>query len=169
MNLTQNIYRILSYALDTNLIEKEDVIYCQNQLLELFKMDNPEEGFETFVKTKESYETLEEIMNDLCDAAFEKGLIQENTVTFRDLFDGKIMNIFMPRPSEVQRKFWEEYKKSAKDATNYYYNLSRSSNYIKTYRIKKDLKWQTETDFGTLDITINLSKPEKDPKAFRIS
>ena len=169
MNLTQNIYRIISYALDTNLIEKEDVIYCQNQLLELFKMDNPEEGFETFVKTDESYETLEEIMNALCDAAFEKGLIQENTVTFRDLFDGKIMNIFMPRPSEVQRKFWEEYKKSPKAATSWYYALSRSSNYIKTYRIKKDLKWETETDFGKLDITINLSKPEKDPKAIALA
>ena len=103
-------------------------------------------------------------MADLLDEAVSRGLI-EDSIVYRDLFDTKIMNCLCPRPAEVQRRFAEEYEKSPEDATNYFYHLSCASNYIRTARVKRDLRWTTDTDYGTLDITINLSKPEKDPKA----
>ena len=84
---------------------------------------------------------------------------------YRDLFDTKIMNCLMPRPAQVQDAFWKKYEESPEKATAFYYKLSQDSDYIRRYRIKKDRKWTVDTEYGTLDITINLSKPEKDPKA----
>ena len=84
---------------------------------------------------------------------------------YRDLFDTKLMNALMPRPSQVREAFWKEYKESPEKATEYFYKLSQDSNYIRRYRVCKDMKWMTATEYGDLDITINLSKPEKDPKA----
>ena len=98
--------------------------------------------------------------------AAEQMLIPDNTITYRDLFDTKIMSMLVPRPSEVVRRFYDLYEKeSPQAATDYFYKLSRDTDYIRRYRVKKDLKWTADTEFGTLDITINLSKPEKDPKA----
>ena len=109
---------------------------------------------------------LEGILGRMCDYAFEKGLIAENGVVYRDLFDTKIMGMLMPRPSEVIRKFRELYEtESPVDATDFYYKISRDSDYIRRYRIARDIKWIVPTKYGDLDITINLSKPEKDPKA----
>lgn len=108
---------------------------------------------------------LEKILKVLLDYAAEKGLLQENSVVYRDLFDTKLMNCLMPRPSEVTKTFWEKYQVSPETATDYYYNLSQNSDYIRRYRVSKDMKWTTDTKYGTLDITVNLSKPEKDPKA----
>ena len=102
--------------------------------------------------------------NLLLDVAIERGLC-EDSIVYKDLFDTKIMNCLMPRPSTVQEKFFELYKKSPEDATKYFYDLSCNSNYIRTTRVAKNVCWKTETKYGTLDITINLSKPEKDPKA----
>jgi len=164
MNLTEGIYRLISYGLDTALIKDKDISYCKNRFFELFGISGPESGFEVFKKTFENSDSLEEIVDFLCDIAYEKGLIKQNTVAFRDIFDAKIMDILMPRPSEVQRLFWENYAVSPKEATDYYYRQSRDSNYIKTYRVKKDISWKHKTEFGDLDITINLSKPEKDPR-----
>ena len=164
MNLTEGIYRLISYGLDTALIEDKDISYCKNRFFELFGIGGPESGFEVFKKTFENSDSLEEIVDFLCDIAYEKVLIKQNTVAFRDIFDAKIMDILMPRPSEVQRLFWEKYAVSPKVATDYYYRQSRDSNYIKTYRVKKDISWKHKTEFGDLDITINLSKPEKDPR-----
>jgi UDPglucose--hexose-1-phosphate uridylyltransferase len=107
---------------------------------------------------------LEDVLADLLDEAVAKELI-EDSVVYRDLFDTRLMNCLCPRPATVQKTFWEEYEKSPQDATDYFFNLSRNSDYIRTYRVKKDKKWTVDTDYGTLDITINLSKPEKDPKA----
>jgi UDPglucose--hexose-1-phosphate uridylyltransferase len=107
---------------------------------------------------------LEEVLGDLLDEAVKKGLIEDNIV-YRDLFDTKLMNCLLPRPAEVQRNFFEKYEISPEEATNYFYELSRNSNYIRSARVAKDKRWTVETDYGTLDITINLSKPEKDPKA----
>ena len=116
--------------------------------------------------TQESAEAaLEDILNEMLDYAAEDGLMPEDTVTYRDLFDTKIMGMLVPRPSEVIKKFQALYQISPKEATDYFYKLSRDTNYIRRYRIKKDQKWTADTEFGTLDITINLSKPEKDPKA----
>lgn len=161
---TELINRLVSYAINENLIKVEDRIYAQNQLYSLFKMDGPETE-EILEITDDSVSTFEEIIEGLLDKANEKGLLEDNTVTYRDLFDSKIMNIFIDRPSNINKKFQKKYKKSPQEATDYFYKLSCDSNYIKRYRIKKDLKWVTKTEFGPLDITINLSKPEKDPKA----
>ena len=111
-------------------------------------------------------EDLEEILKGMLDYAAENGLMEEDSITYRDLFDTKIMSKLVPRPSEVIRTFKELYEtKGAKAATDYYYDLSRNSDYIRRYRVCKDQKWVTKTAYGDLDITINLSKPEKDPKA----
>ncbi len=109
---------------------------------------------------------LEGILRRMCDYAYGHGLIAENGVVYRDLFDTRIMSMLMPRPSEIIRKFRELYEtESPGAATDYYYKLSRDSDYIRRYRIARDMKWIAPTKYGDLDITINLSKPEKDPKA----
>jgi len=168
------IKRLVQYGISTGLVQDEDVIYTTNRLLELFELDGMDEtALEAAEKTAkletegsvESAGDLEEILNGLLGYACEKGVI-EDSITYRDLFDTKIMSVLMPRPSEVIRIFWDIYhNKSAQAATDYYYDLSRNSDYIRRYRIAKDQKWVTETAYGDLDITINLSKPEKDPKA----
>ena len=107
---------------------------------------------------------LEEVLKNLLDYACEAGLL-EDSIVYRDLFDTKLMSVLMPRPSEVIAKFRSLYEKSPQEATDYFYKLSKDSDYIRRYRIAKDQKWVTQTPYGDLDITINLSKPEKDPKA----
>ena len=110
-------------------------------------------------------EELEEVLGRLMDYAVEKGIMKEDGIVYRDLFDTKIMSVLMPRPSEVIREFWKLYKESAEKATEWYYKFSQDTDYIRRYRIKKDQRWKADTQYGDLDITINLSKPEKDPKA----
>ncbi len=170
--MEQLIIQLVSYGLLTGLIEPEDKIYITNRLLALFHMDGlSEDGVDSFYNNdsydKDSYEniSLEDILQGMLDYAYENKLIGDNSVTVRDLFDAKIMNILMPRPGEVIKKFRELYKDSPKKATDYYYKLSKDSDYIRRYRVVKDVKWTTDTAYGTLDITVNLSKPEKDPKA----
>ncbi|MBQ8278222.1 MAG: UDP-glucose--hexose-1-phosphate uridylyltransferase [Roseburia sp.] len=170
--IQERILELVEYGLVTGLVEPEDKVYTINRLLELFQLDEMEdEVLAAYAKreplTKESaVEGLEALLKDLLDYAAENGLMQDNTITYRDLFDTKIMSMLMPRPSEVRAKFRELLEKEgAKAATDYYYQLSCNSDYIRRYRIKKDLKWTADTEFGTLDITVNLSKPEKDPKA----
>ena len=155
------IKKLISYGVNTGLVPEEDVIYTTNRLLELFQLEGMEEAEANDVQI----EDLEEILKGLLDYACAQGMI-EDSITYRDLFDTKIMSVLMPRPSEVIRTFWDLYKnESPQAATDYYYNLSRNSDYIRRYRIVKDQKWVTQTPYGDLDITINLSKPEKDPKA----
>ena len=107
---------------------------------------------------------LEQILKELLDEAVERGLV-EDSVVFRDLFDTKLMNCLLPRPAQVQKTFWEEYEKSPEAATAFFYKFSQDSDYIRRYRVKKDMKWKVDSPYGEIDITINLSKPEKDPKA----
>ena len=114
---------------------------------------------------KTGVEDLEDILSGMLDYAYEKGILKENGVVYRDLFDTKIMSLLMPRPGEVIKTFQDLYEKDPVEATDYYYKFSRDSDYIRRYRIAKDMKWIAETEYGDLDITINLSKPEKDPKA----
>lgn len=158
--IQKRIMQLIQYGLNTGLIEPEDRIYTTNRLLELF-------GLEEFEETEEQPEEaeLEEILAGMLDYAYEKGLLPENSVGYRDLFDTKIMGLLVPRPSEVIRTFEEKYQQSPKEATDYFYKLSQDSDYIRRYRICKDQKWVAPTKYGDLDITINLSKPEKDPKA----
>ena len=156
------IKKLVSYGVNTGLVPAEDVIYTTNRLLELFQLDGMEDCEDA---GDVAIDDLEEILKGLLDYACEQGII-EDSITYRDLFDTKIMSVLMPRPSEVIKTFWDLYNnESAQAATDYYYNVSRNSDYIRRYRIVKDQKWVTETPYGDLDITINLSKPEKDPKA----
>ena len=161
MTIQENIKALVAYALQTGLIEKEDEIYTTNQLLLLFGLDEISEDPAPEVKT----EDLERILAEMLDYAAEKGLMPENDITHRDLFDTRIMGLVTPRPSEVIRIFREKYAKSPVEATEYFYDLCRNCDYIRRYRIARDVKWTADTEYGTLDITINLSKPEKDPKA----
>lgn len=170
--IQEKILELTEYGLATGLVKPADKIYTVNSLLQLFGLDElldetvaAYEG-RTPMTQESAEEALEGILAEMLDYAAENGLIPENTVTYRDLFDTKIMSVLMPRPSEVIDRFWElKNQGNAQAATDYFYKLSRDSDYIRRYRIKKDVKWTAETEFGTLDITINLSKPEKDPKA----
>ncbi len=154
------VKKLVQYGLDTGLITEVDRIYATNQILDVLKLDDYED-------TDISGETicLEQVLKELMDYAHETGVLPEDSVTYRDLFDTRLMNCLMPRPSEVVDKFWCHYENSPVEATDYFYKLSQDSNYIRRYRVCKDLKWKAETKFGDLDITVNLSKPEKDPKA----
>lgn len=157
MNIFEAIKSLVKYAIDNEMIEKEDEIWAINRICEALKIDSFEES-----EAKES--DLEKILAVILDHAVKNGLC-EDSVVYRDLFDTKIMGLVTPRPSDVIKKFKSLYEKSPKDATDFYYKLSQDSNYIRRYRIKNDLKWITKTEYGDIDITINLSKPEKDPKA----
>lgn len=156
--IEKEICKLVKYGLEKNLIEQQDVIFTINRLLELFQLDD----FEP-VELKESI-CLEEVLKNMLDFACQKGLI-EDSIVYRDLFDTKIMGLLVARPSEINQKFWKLYQDSPENATNWYYNFSQNTDYIRRYRIQKDMKWKTNTEYGDLDITINLSKPEKDPKA----
>jgi len=164
MNINKYITALAQYAVNSGLIDEEERIYSINLLLDVLKLDE----YETY-ENKEEVDSLasnlEEILKNICDFAYEKELIAENGVVYRDLFDTKVMNCFTKRPSEVIRIFNEKYEKSPKEATDFYYSYSKASDYIRTYRIAKDIKWKYNSEFGDMDITINLSKPEKDPKA----
>lgn len=163
MAIQTDIRKLVAYGVSAGLVPTEDIVFTANRLLELFGLDELEE---TDSSVTMDVSELEEVLGRMCDFAYEKGLMAENTVTYRDLFDTKIMSMLMPRPSEVIHKFWELYEKESPEAaTDYYYSLSCDSNYIRRYRVSRDKKWIAPTKYGDLDITINLSKPEKDPKA----
>ncbi|MDO4269070.1 MAG: UDP-glucose--hexose-1-phosphate uridylyltransferase, partial [Eubacteriales bacterium] len=154
------IKKLVQYGLETGLITELDRNYAVNQILEALQMDEYEEP-----EAEYSGVNLEETLKELLDEACSRGII-ENSVVYRDLFDTKLMNCLMPRPSEVNRTFWDAYKNQGPQAaTDYFYKLSQDSDYIRRYRVCRDQKWVTKTAYGDLDITINLSKPEKDPKA----
>ncbi len=156
--INQAIKNLVEYGVSTNLITTEDRIYTTNRLLEILCLDEYQEP-ETVTSTD-----LETILQEFIEYGIENGLLEDN-ITAKDLFDTKIMGVLVPRPSEVISTFWQKYEQSPEAATDYYYKLSCDSDYIRRYRIKKDVKWVTSTEYGDLDITINLSKPEKDPKA----
>lgn len=158
MTIFSAISALTQYAIDKNLIEKEDRIFAINRLCEALGLDCFEEN--EFDKNL----SLEEILANILDYAVEKGIC-EDSIVYRDLFDTKIMGILTPRPSQVIKEFNKKYASSPIEATEYYYDLAKASDYIREYRIKNDVKWITKTEYGDIDITINLSKPEKDPKA----
>lgn len=161
MEISKLIARLVKYGEITGLVPCEDKIYITNRLLMLFKVDEAFEGDAGEVKESD----LEEILSSMVDYAYENKLIDDNGIVSRDLFDTKIMGCLVPFPSTVINRFKELYKESPEKATNYFYKLSCDSDYIRRYRIKRDQKWVTKTEYGDIDITINLSKPEKDPKA----
>lgn len=165
MTIYENILRLTSYALNNSLICKEDVIYTENKLLELFRLDGFEEPLANQlpqVKTEE----LENILQEMLDYAAQNKIFDDTGIVSRDLFDTKIMGQLVPPPSDVQDIFNALYQEAGPQAaTDWYYKFSQDTDYIRRYRVCKDLKWKSKTEYGDLDITINLSKPEKDPKA----
>ncbi|MDD6194221.1 MAG: UDP-glucose--hexose-1-phosphate uridylyltransferase, partial [Lachnospiraceae bacterium] len=157
--LQESIKKLVQYGIDTGLTPECERIYTTNLLLEVMKEDeylDPDCDLSNIV--------LEDVLADLLDEAIARGII-EDSIVYRDLFDTKLMNCLMPRPAQVQADFAKAYEESPQAATDYFYQLSQNSDYIRRYRVCKDKKWTVDTKYGTLDITINLSKPEKDPKA----
>ena len=158
MKLYELIAALVQYGIDTGLTPACEKIYTTNLLLDQFHEDDYEEP--DAIPSL----SLEEILEGLLDEACRRELIPDS-ITYRDLFDTRLMNCLMPRPSQIQETFREKYAVSPKEATNYFYKLSQDSNYIRRYRVCKDQKWKVPSIYGDIDITINLSKPEKDPKA----
>ena len=151
---------LVEYAVHNELAEQCDYVFLCNRLCREFNILHF-----LAASNREKITDLEMILNALCDIATEKGIIGADSITERDLFDTRLMGILTPRPSEVQSKFNLLYQESPTKATDYYYHISRVSDYIRTYRTKKDIKWVYSGKYGEMDITINLSKPEKDPRA----
>ncbi len=157
--LSESIAKLVQYGVETGLIPECERNYTTNLLLDVFYEDDyiaPEQEFQNI--------ELEKVLDELLKDAIDRGLL-EDSVVYKDLFDTRLMNCLMPRPAEVQTTFWKKYGENPKAATDYFYKLSQDSNYIRRYRVKKDQKWTVDSEYGKLDITINLSKPEKDPKA----
>ena len=160
MERNQAIAQLISYALEKRLIQPEDRMWTVNTLLEALALDGcalPEE----LPPAGELSAALEALLDD----AVERGVLKENTVTYRDLLDTRLMGILTPRPSQVIGQFQSLYRQAPEKATDWYYQFSQDTNYIRRDRIARDVQWKVETEYGQLDITINLSKPEKDPKA----
>ncbi|MBR1396232.1 MAG: UDP-glucose--hexose-1-phosphate uridylyltransferase [Selenomonadaceae bacterium] len=158
MSINTEINRLINFAIQQNLMEKSDTYYAANRLIDLLNVAEfiPEEVNETL-------ETATPILENMLNYAAVEDLI-ENTVNEHDLFDTRIMDCVMPRSSEVIHRFKNDYNQSPQLATDNYYKLSIASNYIRKTRIDKNIIWQTSTEYGDLDLTINLSKPEKDPR-----
>ena len=174
MELVQeNIKKLAAYALKTGLIREEDLWWAVNTILLQLQLSETavdaasvkEEAAVIPAEAVADGSYLEAVLETLTDYAVEQGLTEGDSVVFRDLFDTKLMGALTARPSEVVRDFKAAYAESPEKATDLYYDFSRNTDYIRRYRVKKDMKWKAATEYGELDITINLSKPEKDPKA----
>lgn len=160
MNIYAEIQKLVKYGLQKGLIQPEDEIYTINQYLELYGLD---EYVEQDIEGAEI--VLDDILEKLMALAYEMGVMKSDDITSKDLFDTKLMGILTPKPSDVIREFKAIYAEDPVKATDRFYTFSQDTNYIRRERIKKDRKWQVESPYGVIDITINLSKPEKDPKA----
>ena len=159
--LQKAISELVEYAVRKEWITEEDRIWASNRILEALNVN----GFEGLTEVNGELREIQEILNDLCDDAYERGVIEGNSAAYYDLLDTKLIGLLVPRPAEIISKFNELYAVSPKQATDWYYEFSNDTNYIRRQRIAKDRKWTVDTEYGVMDITINLSKPEKDPKA----
>ena len=154
------VCRLAAYALRKGLIQESDRQWAINTILDTLKIDSYEE-----TDPGQEEQPLAELLDELLDDAYERGVLKENSVVYRDLLDTEIMGRLTPKPSEVIRKFNALFAVDPERATDWYYMFSQDTNYIRRDRIARDVQWKAETEYGALDITINLSKPEKDPKA----
>ena len=153
--ISSSIKKLCTYALEKNLISKLDFRYSINKILEALNIDEYKDDGKTY-----SNIDLESTLNELLEYAIQNGVIEDG-IACRDLFDTKLMGLLTPNPSVVIDKFYNLYSVSPVKATEFYYDLSKNTDYIRTYRVKKDIKWATQSEYGPIDITINLSKPEK--------
>jgi UDPglucose--hexose-1-phosphate uridylyltransferase len=154
------IKKLVQYGINSGLIPLEERIYTTNQILEVLKKDDYEDS-----EPISGEIDLADTLNHILDYALETGVLEDGGIVSRDLFDTKLMNCLTPRPAQVIKSFYEDYAVDCKKATDAYYQFSVATNYIRKDRIAKDRKWKVPSQYGEIDITINLSKPEKDPKA----
>ena len=154
------VSKLATYALRTGLIEENEYTWAINTILDVLKLDSYTDPGEEWGEIQ-----LAPVLDELLDDAHARGVLTENSVVYRDLFDTEIMGRLTPRPAQVIEKFQALRAEDPKKATDWYYKLSQDTNYIRRDRIAKDMQWKAPTEYGELDITINLSKPEKDPKA----
>ena len=154
------VSKLAAYALQTGLIEENEYIWAVNTILDVLKLDSYTDPQENWGEIQ-----LAPVLEELLDDAHARGVLAENSVVYRDLFDTELMGRLTPRPGAVIGKFQALYAQNPKQATDWYYKFSQDTNYIRRDRIAKDIQWKAPTEYGDLDITINLSKPEKDPKA----
>jgi len=181
MDINESINQLLLYGLLNDLIESDDFEFMANRLVDFFKLDKFENLYNANGIDVPPYETrathgkllrtenIDEILAPMLDYAVKNGLISNDTVDERDLFDTAIMGLLTPAPSVVRSRFKQDYTLDPVTATHNFYKLSKVSNYIRTQRIKKDKQWKVNTVYGELDLTINLSKPEKDPKSIALA
>ena len=154
------VSKLVSYALRTGLIQPCEKDWAVNTILDVLKLDSYTDPCQDWGEVE-----LAPVLDELLDDAYQRGVLTENSVVYRDLFDTEIMGRLTPRPAQVIEKFQTLYRVSPEKATDWYYKFSQDTNYIRRDRIAKDMQWKAPTEYGDLDITINLSKPEKDPKA----
>lgn len=164
IDINDEIRNLVEYALRKELIDEEDRIYSMNALLEILGEDNYV-MHDNEIRT----EPVEDILNRIRIWAFENRKVENDSNDLLDLFDTRLMGVFVSKPSEFRRKFFEIYAKSKEDATDYYYDFAKNTNYIREQRVAKDIKWSYDSPYGSLDMTINLSKPEKDPRAIALA
>ncbi len=157
--ITELIAQLVKYGIDTGLVPSEEKIFTTNLLLDLLQCEEYEEP-----QSLPEVVDLEEILKGILDYAAQEEIFTPNTVTMRDLFDTKVMSCLVPRPKQVIDTFYQLYAENPEKATDYYFKLSQDTDYIRRYRVKKDMKWKVDSPYGVIDITINLSKPEKDPR-----
>ena len=158
--INQAISKLITYALRTGLIEPEETVWAVNTVLDVLKLDNYTDPGRDWGDID-----LSSVLDELLDDAHARGVLTENSVVYRDLFDTELMGRLAPRPAQVIHTFESLRSESPRKATDWYYQFSQDTNYIRRDRIAKDVQWKADTEYGELDITINLSKPEKDPKA----
>lgn len=158
--VNEAISKLVTYALQKGWIQEEDCNWAVNTILAALKIDS-------YTDPQKEWNAIDlpEVLNELLDDAYARGVLENNSVVYRDLLDTELMGRLVPRPAQVIAAFRQLYEKSPEAATDWYYTFSGDTNYIRRDRIAKDIQWKTETEYGELDITINLSKPEKDPKA----
>lgn len=154
------IKRLVDYGVNKGLIEEADRIWATNEILDALHLSEYMEP-----DCKADSEDLEEILKGLLDYAAQQGILEHDSTVYRDLFDTRLMGLLTPRPHEVIDRFSALYRQSPQAATDFFYQFSQDTDYIRAYRVKKDIRWKAQTEYGDLDITINLSKPEKDPRA----
>ena len=158
--IDEAVSKLVTYALRTGLIQENETVWAVNTILDALKLDS-------YTDPGKEWEELElaPILEELLDDAHARGVLAENSVVYRDLFDTELMGRLTPRPAQVIETFQSLYRADPKRATDWYYKFSQDTNYIRRDRIARDMQWKVSTEYGELDITINLSKPEKDPKA----
>lgn len=168
MNINYEIERLIQHGIRSKMVHRLDKTEVTNRVLEILDLDEFEISDKEIADINRKDKDLKlasEILENILDFTAQKGLFKEDTVTYRDLMDSKIMGALMPSTSHIIREFENLKRESLESATDYYYNLSQASNYIRMDRIAKNLHWYSPTEYGDLEITVNLSKPEKDPKA----